>query len=47
MSLALGYVKAGTVKAGDAVEVMVLGQPHKGRILHEPPFDPKGETLRA
>jgi dimethylglycine dehydrogenase len=47
MSLALGYVKAGTVKAGDAVEVMVLGQPHKGRILHEPPFDPKGERLRA
>jgi len=47
MSLALGYVKAGTVKAGDAVEVMVLGKPHAGRILHEPPFDPKGEKLRA
>jgi dimethylglycine dehydrogenase len=47
MSLALGYVKAGTVKAGDPVQVMVLGQPHKGRILHEPPFDPKGEILRG
>ena len=47
MSLALGYVKAGTVKPGDDVQVMVLGQPHKARILHEPPFDPKGEKLRA
>ena len=47
MSLALGYVKAGTVRAGDAVQVMVLGRPHRGRILHEPPFDPRGEKLRG
>ena len=47
MSLALGYVKTGTAEPGDEVEVMVLGQPHKARILHEPPFDPKGEKLRA
>ena len=47
MSLALGYVRNGTAQAGDEVEVMVLGQPHKARILHEPPFDPKGEKLRA
>jgi len=45
-SLALGYVAAG-IRAGDAVEVMVLGRPHKGVILHEPPFDPRGEKLRA
>lgn len=45
MSLALGFVK--DAMPGDAVEVMVLGQPHKARILHEPPFDPKGEKLRA
>ena len=44
-SLALGYVK--DAAPGDEVEVMVLGQPHKARILHEPPFDPKGERLRA
>lgn len=44
-SLALGYVKG--VVAGDEVEVMVLGKPHKARILAEPPFDPKGERLRA
>ncbi|MGB1752491.1 MAG: glycine cleavage T C-terminal barrel domain-containing protein, partial [Paracoccaceae bacterium] len=45
MSLALAMVKG--VGAGDEVDVMVLGQPHKAMILHEPPFDPKGEKLRA
>ncbi|MDQ7071461.1 MAG: FAD-dependent oxidoreductase [Rhodobacterales bacterium] len=45
MSLALGFVK--DAQAGDEVEVYVLGRPHKARILHEPPFDPKGEKLRA
>ena len=44
-SLALGYVR--NAVPGDEVEVMVLGQPHKAVILHEPPFDPKGERLRA
>jgi dimethylglycine dehydrogenase len=47
MSLALGYVKAGQAAPGDAVEVMVLGRPHRARILHEPPFDPTGARLRA
>ncbi|MFT7311788.1 MAG: dimethylglycine dehydrogenase, partial [Paracoccaceae bacterium] len=32
---------------GDTVEVYVLGQPHKARILHAPPFDPAGARLRA
>ncbi|WP_104020321.1 GcvT family protein [Roseovarius nitratireducens] len=45
MSLALGYVSG--AEPGDAVEVMVLGQPHRARILHEAPFDPKGARLRA
>ncbi|WP_293450724.1 FAD-dependent oxidoreductase [Planktotalea sp.] len=45
MSLALGFVK--DAKAGDAVEVMVLGQPHRAVILSEPPFDPAGARLRA
>jgi dimethylglycine dehydrogenase len=44
-SLALGYVK--NAQAGDTVEVYVLGQPHKARILHAPPFDPTGARLRA
>lgn len=46
MSLALGYVK-GAVGPGDTVEVMVLGRPHRARILREPPFDPEGVRLRA
>ena len=45
MSLALGYVKG--AKPGDRVQVMVLGTPHNAVILAEPPFDPKGERLRA
>ncbi|WP_390914505.1 FAD-dependent oxidoreductase [Pseudosulfitobacter sp. SM2401] len=44
-SLALGYVK--DAKAGDEVDVMVLGKPHKAIILSEPPFDPKGAKLRG
>ena len=44
-SLALGYVKG--VEPGAEVEVMILGLPHRGRILHEPPFDPAGARLRA
>lgn len=47
MSLALGYVKAGAARAGDAVEVMILGKPHRGVVLDQPPFDPTGERLRA
>ncbi len=47
MSLALGYVRSGEAAPGDEVEVMVLGQPQKARILNEPPFDPEGEKLRA
>ncbi|TDK47420.1 GcvT family protein [Antarcticimicrobium luteum] len=44
-SLALGYVRG--AGPGDAVEVMVLGRPHRARILAEPPFDPAGARLRA
>ena len=45
MSLALAMVKDAC--PGDEVDVMVLGRPHKAKILHRPPFDPKGEKLRA
>jgi dimethylglycine dehydrogenase len=45
MSLALGYVK--NASAGDLVQVMILGKPHGGTILAEPPFDHKGERLRG
>lgn len=45
MSLALGFVRG--VAPGDAVEVMVLGRPHRAHVLHAPPFDPGGARLRA
>ena len=45
MSLALGYLKG--VTAGTEVDVMILGKPHRGVVLAEPPFDPEGEKLRA
>jgi dimethylglycine dehydrogenase len=45
MSLALGYLK--DTPAGTQVDVMILGKPHRGVVLAEPPFDPKGEWLRA
>ncbi|WP_439123008.1 GcvT family protein [Marivita sp.] len=45
LSLALGYIK--NAQAGDEVEVMVLGRPHRATILGKPPFDPDGTRLRA
>ena len=45
-SLALGYVTC-DVATGNAVEVMVLGKAHRATVLSDPPFDPKGERLRA
>lgn len=47
LSLALGFVKTGSVKPGDAVEVYVLGKPHKGTVLGAAPFDPEGQRLRS
>jgi dimethylglycine dehydrogenase len=46
-SLALGYVKAGTAKSGDALTVAILGQPHPAVLLERPPFNPEGRRLRA
>ena len=45
LSLALGFVK--NARAGDHVEVMVLGRPHRAVILDRPPFDPDGKRLRG
>lgn len=44
-SLALGFVK--DVKAGERVDVMVLGVPHGAVVLEHAPFDPQGERLRG
>ena len=45
MSLALAVMKAGA--PGDAVDVMILGRPHRAVILDRPPFDPDGLRLRG
>lgn len=44
-SLALGFVK--DVKAGERVDVMVLGVPHGAVVLEHAPFDPDGTRLRG
>jgi dimethylglycine dehydrogenase len=44
-SLALGFVR--DAAAGDIVDVMVLGRPHKAVVLPEAPFDPTGKILRS
>ena len=46
-SLAIVYLKAGLAKPGDALEVAILGRPHKARLLNAPPFDPTGARLRG
>ena len=46
-SLALGFIKEGSVQAGDQVEIFILGIPHRATLLAESPFDPQGKKLRA
>ncbi|EEX09216.1 dimethylglycine dehydrogenase [Ruegeria lacuscaerulensis ITI-1157] len=45
-SLAIGYANSAVARPGDEVHVFILGKPHRARILHAPPFDPKGLRLR-
>lgn len=44
-SLALAYLRNAT--AGQEVDVMILGKPHRGMVLARPPFDPDGTKLRS
>ena len=46
-SLAIGYAREGVVRAGDKVEIFILGKPHAATVLDKPPFDAGGERLRA
>lgn len=46
-SCALAFVKAAHAQAGTVLDVAVLGRPHKGVVLAEPPFDPAGLRLRG
>ena len=44
-SLALGYIKNGTIKRGEKVIIYILGKPHNAKILSLPAFDPEGIRL--
>jgi dimethylglycine dehydrogenase len=46
-SLALAFIKTAHAAPGTELDVAVLGRPHRGVILPEAPFDPKGERLRG
>ena len=46
-SIALCFIKSENAVAGTEVDVAILGTPHRAVILEKPPFDAKGERLRA
>ena len=46
-SLALCFIKSKYVGVGNQFDIAILGIPHSAVQLAEPPFDPKGERLRA
>jgi dimethylglycine dehydrogenase len=46
-SLALCFVRAEHAGAGNEFDIAILGKPHAAVQLVAPPFDPKGERLRA
>ncbi len=46
-SLALAYVRAGTVSAGAEFEIEILGQRYPCRVIPESPHDPDNERLRG
>ncbi|MFL5791482.1 MAG: FAD-dependent oxidoreductase [Actinomycetota bacterium] len=47
MSLALAYVDADVLDAGEDLTVYVVGVGHRARVLPEIPYDPAGAKLRA
>ncbi|PLS21999.1 GcvT family protein [Neptunicoccus cionae] len=46
-SCALAFINTAHAAAGTALDVAVLGRPHRAVILAEPPFDPAGHRLRS
>jgi dimethylglycine dehydrogenase len=46
-SLALCFIKSEYAGDGNEFDVAILGIPHAATQLAQPPFDPKGERLRA
>jgi len=46
-SLALGFIKAPFLDGRSEYDVMILGKPHRARLLSESKFDPAGVRLRG
>ncbi|MCL6282377.1 FAD-dependent oxidoreductase [Ruegeria sp. 2012CJ41-6] len=46
-SLAIGFADPALAGPGEAVEIFILGKPHRARRLTSPPFDPEGARLRS
>ncbi|MBV9567995.1 MAG: GcvT family protein, partial [Hyphomicrobiales bacterium] len=46
-SLALAMVRPDLGEIGSELEVMLLGKPHRARVIAESPYDPQNERLRA
>jgi dimethylglycine dehydrogenase len=46
-SLALGFLPCGLIGEGREVEIEILGERRKARLITEPLFDPRGERMRG
>ena len=46
-SLGLAMIKSDHLDTQSEFDVAVLGQPHRAKLLQEPPFDPAGQRLRG
>ena len=46
-SLAFAYVKPELAATGTALEIAVLGQRRKAKVIAEPAYDPGNERLRG
>ncbi len=46
-SLALGYVEAEAAAPGTELEIVILGERRKARVIPHSPYDPENESLRA
>jgi len=46
-SIALCFIKTAHASAGTELDIAILGVPHRAVILEHPPFDAKGDRLRA
>jgi len=46
-SIALCFINTDHAVAGTELDIAILGTPHRAVILEKPPFDAKGERLRA